>query len=194
MEINDKQVDIEIPDAEDLSALDETTNWKEKAEELQKLHREAGIRNRERTKALKDKVSLLEGSLKSPEKIESKNLDEFGLLQKTYLRSAGVVEEDEIELAKSIQKKTGLDWDKLVDDDYFKTKLEGLRTSKANTIATSNIKGGQGGSNTKNTPEYWIAKGETPTREQVPDRATRVKIARTMMANARTSGKKFYND
>lgn len=194
MNENDKQVDIEIPDEENLLELDETTDWKLKADELQKKHREAGIRNRERTKALKDKVTELEKlSSKPPIKEAKSNSDEFGLLQKTYLRSAGVIEEDEIELAKNIQSKTGLDWDKLVDDDYFKTKLEGLRTSKTNVIATSNIRGGKG-SETKNTPEYWIAKGEIPSREQIPDRTTRVKIARTMMANARTSGKKFYND
>jgi len=119
--------------------------------------------------------------------------DEFGLVEKTFLRVAGVTEEDEIELAKDIQKKTGLDWDKLVDDDYFKNKLEGLRTKKANELATSGVKGGAGSSEAKNSPEYWLAKGNPPTIEQVPDRKVRATIARAFMASTK-SGKKFYND
>ena len=144
------------------------------------------------------------GSLKRQVKDLSKPKDEsretpknqpedFGLLHKSYLRAAGIVAEDEVELARDIQKKTKMDWDKLVDDDYFKAKLEGLRTQKSNELATSNIKGGTGDSQAKNTPEYWLAKGAPPTAEQVPDRKTRASIARAFMASA-GSGKKFYND
>ena len=192
MEKNDN-ADIEIPEEENLGALDDSTDWKLKADELQKKHREAGIRNRERTKALKDRITELEKSPPQPTVKKEEKPDEFGLLQKTYLRSAGVVDEDEIELAKSIQKKTGLDWDKLPDDDYFKSKLEGLRTAKSNANAVSNVRGGSGGTETKNTPEYWIAKGTPPTAEQVSDKKTRVKIYRAMMAQ-QESGGKFYNE
>lgn len=127
------------------------------------------------------------------EKKVKKDTDEIGLIEKTYLRIAGVMEEDEIELAKDVQKKTGLEWDKLVDDDYFKSKLENLRTKKANELATSGVKAGGGNSETKNSPEYWLAKGVPPTPEQVPDKKTRTAITRAFMASAK-SGKKFYND
>src|SRR3990167_10010390 len=125
MEKENDQVFVE----EDLTKLDDTTDWKAKAQEIEQKRREDGIRSRERTKSLKDKIAEFE--TKPPAKNESKP-DEFGLLQKSYLRAAGVVAEDEVELARDIQKKTGLDWVKLVDDDYFKTKLEGLRTAKSN--------------------------------------------------------------
>ena len=85
--------------------------------------------------------------------VKPEKSDDFGLLQKTYLRAAGVVAEDEVELAKDLQKKTGLDWDKLTEDDYFKSKLEGLRTAKANANATSNIRGSAGDSGVKQTSE-----------------------------------------
>lgn len=127
------------------------------------------------------------------EKKTKKDTDEIGLIEKTFLRTAGVLEDDEVELAKDVQKKTGLDWDKLVDDDYFKLKLENLRTKKANELATSGIKVGGGSSETKNSPEYWLAKGVPPTPEQVPDRKTRVAIVRAFMASSK-SNKKFYND
>lgn len=120
--------------------------------------------------------------------------EEFGLLQKTYLRSAGITAEDEVELAKDLQKKTGLDWDKLVDDDYFQTKLQKFRDSKANAEATSNIKGSGSTNNAKNDPAYWLAKGTPPSTSDIPNRKDRVKIARAFMENSRTSGKKFYND
>ena len=82
----------------------------------------------------------------------------------------------------------------LVDDEDFKMKLERLRTQKSNEVATSNIRGGAGTSQAKNTTEYWMAKGTPPTPDQVSDRKTRAKIAREMLANAESGGKKFYND
>ena len=121
--------------------------------------------------------------------------EEFGLLQKTYLRAVGVSEEDEIELARDIQKKTGLEWDKLVEDDYFKMKLEKLRNGKANAQATDiKSRGGTGPSNAKNTPEYWIQKGELPNPDDVPDRHTRAKIVRAMKQKEENAGGTYYNE
>lgn len=194
--------DIDIKD-EDLKETDFTpeeleaddVDWKAKALELKGIaKRRATQLNKAKAKFGDYEMKLKDFTPKSPELTpQDKKLDEFGLLQKTYLRAAGIMEEDEVELAKDLQKKTGLDWDKLVDDDYFKNKLENLRETKANTLATAGIKSGAGGSGAKNTPEYWIAKGVPPTIDQVSDRKTRAKIARAMMANTK-SGKKFYND
>ncbi len=143
-------------------------------------------------KEIKDLKKAPKDELKETHK-NSKESEEFGLLHKTYLRAAGVITEDEVELARKIQKETGMDWDKVPDSKYFKLELEELRTSKANATATSNIRGGQGKSDAKNTPEYWIAKGTPPSATDVPDRKVRTKIALAMMNNAKSS-KKFYND
>jgi len=196
MEIKN-EVDIEIPDEQNLEGLDDTTDWKGKASELQKLHREAGIRNRERTKALKDKITDLEkNSQKLPEKIEKKS-DEFGLLEKTYLASmVKVIDEEEVKLAEkgwNEYKKFGGTFESYVQHPIFTGQLEAHRTAKANADATSNIRGGAGGTETKNTPGYWLAKGTPPTAEQVPDKKTRVKIYRAMMTQ-KESGGKFYNE
>lgn len=116
------------------------------------------------------------------------------LLEKTFLRSAGITSEDEIELALTTAKKWNLEIDKLVDDDDFKEKLEKHRTNKSNLDASSNVKGDKGGgTQAKNTSEYWIAKGVPPTADQVPDRKIRAKIAREMVANAKGSSNPFYN-
>lgn len=118
----------------------------------------------------------------------------MGLLEKSFLRAAGISDPEEVELALSTSKKWGVDIDQVVDDEDFKVKLERHRTSKANALATSNIRGSAGPTQAKLTPEYWIQKNAPPTPADVPDRKTRASIVRAMMANAETGGKKFYND
>lgn len=115
------------------------------------------------------------------------------LLEKAFLRSAGITDKEEVELALTTAKKWGVSIDDLVDDEDFKGKLEKHRTTKSNALATSNIRGDKSGGNAKDTPAYWIAKGTAPTADQVPDRKARAAIARAMIANTK-SGKKFYND
>lgn len=155
--------------------------------DYEKMNQDLGSLKRE----LKEFKKPKEPKEETPTKNQT---EEFGLLQKTYLRSAGITAEDEVELAKDIQKKTGMEWDKLVEDDYFQTKLEGLRTTKANAEATDVGEGGSSTSNAKNTPEYWIKKGTPPTAKDVPDRKTRNKITQAMVAKERDAGGKFYND
>lgn len=140
-----------------------------------------------------DKWVKVEKEEKKPKAEVSKPDGEFGLLQKSYLRSADIVEEDEVELVKKLMEETGKDIDVLIETKYFKSELEELRDVKATTKATSDVRGGRGNTQATDTAEHWIAKGIPPTPEQVPDRATRVKIARAMIASEDT-GKKFYND
>lgn len=126
----------------------------------------------------------------TPKKTET---DSSGLLEKGFLRAAGISDAEEVALALSTAKKWEMTVDTLVDDDDFKAKLEKHRTQKANLAATTDVKGDKGTSSAKNSVEYWVAKGTPPTPSEVPDRKTRAKIARAMMANEK-SGKMFYND
>jgi len=122
--------------------------------------------------------------------------DESALLQKfdkLALKTDGIVEEDEIELAHKLKEETGKEMEDLLKSKYFKAELETLREEKANTKATSDVRGGGGEAKVKETPEYWIKKGGYPTADEVPDKKLRAKIARAMMKNTK-SGKKFYND
>src|SRR3990167_2500266 len=117
------------------------------------------------------------------------------LVEKAYLRSAQITAEDEVELALSTAKKWDMSIDKLVDDEDFKVKLEKLRTSKTNTLATSNIRGSAGNSSqAKDTPEHWLAIGRPPTATEVPDRKIRAKVLRAFMAEEKGTGKNpYYN-
>lgn len=189
MDKNQEEADVNLDLPEVKEGETDTTDWKAEATKL----REKAIAQRERTKALKDQLKALTPAEKKAEQGQSKT-DDNQLLEKAFLRSAQITAADEVELALTIAKKWDMSIDKLVDDDDFKVKLDKMRTQKSNELATSNIKGSQGKGQTKDTPEYWIAKGTPPTSADVPDRATRAKIARAMLASAKNNGKTFYND
>ena len=116
-------------------------------------------------------------------------------LERMSLRQAGITDPEDIELAQKTAKKWNVDIDEVLSDDDFKVKLEKQQTARANALATSNIKGGSGTSQAKNSAEYWLAKGQPPTATDVPDRKTRQKINREFLAKVTSGdGKKFYND
>lgn len=166
---NDKG-EIEIPDEENLSALDDSTDWKAKAGELQQKHRDAGIRNRERTKTLRDQVTdltkkLEEKTAQPPEPKQDEKL--LKKLNTALMRSYGYVEADEVSVVEKWQKETGKDIEELLSHPYLSQGLKGeidaLRTQRANDAATKEIKGGHGaGTDIKTDPNYWIQKNETP--------------------------------
>jgi len=116
-------------------------------------------------------------------------------LERMSLRQAGITDPEDIELAQKTAKKWNVDIDEVLSDDDFKVKLEKQQTARANALATSNIKGGSGTSQAKNSAEYWLAKGQPPTATDVPDRKARQKINREFLAKVTSGdGKKFYND
>lgn len=160
---------------------------KQEYDELQKIKVEHGTFKRD----LKDARKQLEAKTETPEKTKP---EDSGLLKKAFLRTAGITDSEEQELALSTATKWGIEVDALVDDEDFKIKLEKHRTAKSNEIATSGVKGGANTSQAKNTLEYWKAKGQPPTPDDVPDRKTRQKIVREMMASAGNKGTKFYNE
>lgn len=156
-------------------------------EQLKKNLEEVGSLKRE----LKDAIK--KASNPSDKKAETTNTDN-DLAQKAFLRSAQITEEDEVELALETAQKWNVGIDKLVDDVDFQMKLERLRTDKANTKATSGIKGQGSSSNAKNQPEYWIAKGTPATREDVPNDKVRRQINKAFLNANKGGGKTFYND
>lgn len=124
---------------------------------------------------------------KSDEKLEEK-------LNKLALKTEGIVEADEVELARKLQEETGKEMDDLLSSRYFKTELEALREEKANTEATSGVEGGSGQSSAKETAEYWLQKGTPPTPEDVPNKKKRREIVQEFIKQGNTQGKTFYND
>lgn len=156
--------------------------------DYEKMNQTLGSLKRELKDLKKPKDEVRETSQTKPD--DNRLLDR---LEKMSLKTANITHEDDIALAKNTAKKWNMDLEDVLGDDDFKLKLEKQQTSRNNLVATSNIRGGAGTSQAKFTPEYWIAKGVPPTVADVPDRKTRVAIAKAMMNNTK-NGKKFYND
>lgn len=147
----------------------------------------------------KKQIKDYKKALEKPEEKEtpqSTKSDDTALLQKLErmsLRQAGITHQDDVDLARMTAKKWGVDVDEVLADDDFKVKLERQQTARANVAATSGVKGSASNSQSKQTPEFFIARGEPPTAAEVPDRKLRAKIVRAMMAGS-GKGKTFYND
>lgn len=104
-----------------------------------------------------------------------------------------ITKDSEKKLVRDLQSETGMTLPKLLESKYFKTELEELRTKEANVEATSDIKGDKSGGGGKQSAQYWIAKGEYPSREQVPDRAVRGEIRKALAQKESGSTGGFYN-
>lgn len=158
--------------------------------DYEKMNQDLGSLKRE----LKDIKKAKSESKPEVQETTQKTQESNGLLEKAFLRSANITDAEEVDLALSTAKKWGVSVDQLVDDPDFQVKLDRMRTQKSNERATSGVKGSSATSNVKNTPEYWQAKGNPPTPEDVPDRKTRTAIITAMMKTGSSNGKKFYND
>ena len=177
---------------EDLTALDDSTDWKAKAEELEQKRREDGIKQRERTKALKKELEEAKKAKESKDKPQEKESAELDWGQKAFLKASGLTTAEEMKLAHTFGKRNELDLDAVLEDDDFKAKLERHRTTKANELAAEGKSGrGGAGAGGQRSVEYWLAKGEHPPKELGKELAEKYVEAR------RSKGKStamFYND
>lgn len=134
---------------------------------------------------------------KEPKEETSEKTNDSALAEKVEtlaLRVEGINKDSEIDLARKLQKETGLPMDKLLSSKYFKAELEDLRASEANAEASTGIKGDKSNSqNPKSSAAYWIAKGEYPPRDQVSDNKVRKEIRDALVAKEKGTSGKFYN-
>ena len=192
---------IEVPE-ENLEGLSDDTDWKVKAAEIQKKHIEAGIKQRERTKALKEQMTVLEAKVsaqKSPElKLEVKEPIDWNDSQKSLLIALKVDPQD-FDFVKEEVKKfsgslNGADLIALSNNQYFANKLEARTTERANAkAAAGGGAGGRSGAGGEESVEHWMGK-LSPT-EGIPvhlPRELREKIVDARMQKG-TYQKEFYN-
>ncbi len=155
---------------EDLSALDDTTDWKAKAEELEQKRREDGIKARERTKALKAQLADLKPKEVTPKPESKPATGELDDTQLDYLDLKGITEEEDIEVIQKVMLKTGQTVRQALKDDYVIAKLKDLKVQRDVKNATPSAT--KRSSNQTNNLDYWINKFEQ-TGELPPDFETR---------------------
>jgi hypothetical protein len=137
--------------------------------------------------------SLKDGEWVKPDKVEkTKKSDEKSELdygQKAYLIANGI-KADEINYVKEVMEATGKDLDSVLASKYFQAELKERREAQAAEAAMpSGTK--RSGTASRDTVEYWVAKGELP-----PPTPENFKL-RTEVVNAKikaqTSNRQFYN-
>lgn len=126
----------------------------------------------------------LEGRLKRAEKKLSKQNDsnnsapsktgDFDYAQKAYLVANGVKGNDEMKLVKEIMANTGKSLDQVLDSKYFTAELNEMREIKKSQDAIpSNSK--RTSQSSKDTVEYWLAKGELPEDRELRSKVVKAK-------------------
>ncbi len=143
---------------EDLSVLDDTTDWKAKAEELEQKRREDGIKQRERTKALKSQLAEFKPKevVPKPSPTATGELDDTQL---DYFDLKGYSEPDEVEVFHKIMLKTGMTAREVLKDEYALAKVKAIQQEKAVKDATPSSTKRYGGQSTDNE-DYWFQKYE----------------------------------
>lgn len=175
-ENNEADIDS-IPDiVETKEGEVDKTDWKAIALERDELAKKAfGMATRYKTKASKVADKPADDKGKPGNEDKSGELD-YG--QKAFLIASGIKEADEVELVQKTVKETGKTLDQVVGSKYFQAELKELREARSADDAIP--KGGNKGrsaASSRDTVEYWIAKGELPPTDQ--------RELRTKVVNAR---------
>lgn len=160
--------------------------------EYDKLNETIGSLKRD----LKDaKKSNVPAKTETPEKTNTGDSELLGEVESLSMQVAGLTTTDEVKLATDLKEETGMPMKKLLASKYFKSELQDVRDKAANAEATTGVKGDKSGSsNIKQSADYWISKGESPTREQVPDRKVRAEIRKAFVDKEKgVGGGNFYN-
>lgn len=138
-----------------------------------------------KAEALKFKAILDRNKNKPQVKSESKKSDDFGYDVKAYLKTSGI-NSNEFDFVKSELKQSGLkDVDALLDNDYFKARLEKHRAVVKTTEATPT--GKRSGGVPTDSVEYWASK----PIEDVPQEM-RAKVVNHKLSREKNKGV-FYN-
>lgn len=169
---NEEEVVLEdLPEIED--GEEDTTDWKALA-----------IKNQGIAKRLKTKMEKAKTETKVVEQPKSKDEPKAGELDRidrAVLRTEKITAPEEIELVQSLMKETGKDLEGVLASRFFQSELKDLREQKSTEDATpSGSK--RSGQSTRDSVDYWIAKGELPS-----DPALRIKVVNAKIAKAKST-------
>jgi len=143
---------LDLPEVKE--GENDTTDWKAEAQKL----REKAIKQRERTKALKEQLKSFNPEKKPEPKQEVQSVD---LGEKAYLAVNGIKSPDEIEFYSRMKKETGKDAEALLGSTYFQVEFRDFKEKRDSANATPNTSKRSNNSSVDSV-EYWIAKDELP--------------------------------
>ena len=158
---NEKKVEDPLDEdaADDLGdepADEDTTDWKAEARKAR------GIATRLRTKITK----LTEAKKPDAKPAEQQPAKKgFDYAEKAFLKSNGI-QKDEYEFVEEVMRSTGKSLDDVLESKYFQSELKEKRDEQASkdAIPTGSRRAS---SPTRDSVDFWIAKGELPTADQV---------------------------
>jgi hypothetical protein len=175
-DVNEEEViDVpEIKEEKDENGAD-VTDWKAKALEAQ------GIAKRYQTKLSKMKEAKPAPAV---EKQEAKQ-ETLDRIDRAVLRVEKITEPDEIALVESTMKESGKSLEAVLAMKYFQSELKEMREFRASkeAIPSSTRRSSQ---SSRDTVDYWIAKGELPPADQVKLRRD---VVNARMATAKQKSK-----
>lgn len=97
---------------------------------------------------------------------KSSKASELDYGEKAFLVANGIKGADETKLVQEIMNDTGRSLDDVLESKYFQAELKELRETRASANATPN--GTKRSSNSsRDSVDFWIAKGELPPADQV---------------------------
>lgn len=139
-----------------------------------------------KAEALKYKAILDRNKNKKPDTKEpSKKSNDLDYGQKAYLTANGIKGSKEFDFVKNEIKASGEDLDSLLENDYFKARLEKFRSLNKSQEAIP--KGSRSGGVPTDSVEYWLSK---PIEEVPAD--MRIKVVNAKLEKSKGKGV-FYN-
>lgn len=139
-----------------------------------------------KAEALKYKAILDRNKNKKTESKEpSKKSDDLDYGAKAYLTANGIKGSKEFDFVKNELKASGEDLDSLLENDYFKSRLDKFRALNKTQEATPT--GKRSGGVPTDSVEYWMAK----PIEEVPAEM-RIKVVNAKLSKDKSKGV-FYN-
>ncbi|MCF7843863.1 hypothetical protein K9M47_03120 [Candidatus Gracilibacteria bacterium] len=183
MENDEKTADLEQLDTQD----QEVESTEETSEETTNQDLETSQEDDKdwKAEALKYKAILDRNKNKPEKKSESKKSDDLDYGAKAYLTANGIKGSKEFDFVKDELKKSGEDLDSLLENDYFKARLEKFRNLNKTTEAIP--KGSKRSGVTTDSVEYWMSK----PIEEVPQEM-RIKVVNARLKKDESKGQ-FYN-
>lgn len=148
------KVDVEEDDQETPETdLKDDTDWKAEAIKAR------GMFKRAQTKLIKATEKKVDVSQDNADKKSG-----FDYSEKAFLKASGI-SSDEYGLVQEAMQNTGKSLDELLDSKWFQAELKEVRSEKASKEAIpSGTK--RSGSSSRDSVDYWIAKGELPPTDQ----------------------------